>query len=314
MGKLAFLFPGQGSQAVGMGKALVEQSAAARAVFDEADDALSEPLSRLIFEGPEDELRRTANTQPAILTTSIAALRALFERGGPTPDFVAGHSLGEYSALVATGALSFGDAVRAVRERGRLMQEAVPEGEGAMAAIMLMEADEIRRIVDQVSDPEGRAYVAVANYNGPSQTVIAGHKAGVAKACAALKEAGAKKVVELPVSAPFHCALMAPVQAKLREVLADVSVQAPAVPVVSNVEATPNRDAARVKELLVQQVTAPVRFTEIAQLLVESGVDRFVEIGPGKALSGMVKRMAKGASLLNVEDEASLAATLQNLG
>lgn len=313
MGKLAFLFPGQGSQAVGMGKSLLESSPAARATFDEADDALGEKLSRVIFEGPDEELRRTANTQPAILTVSVAAYRALEEKGAPTPDFVAGHSLGEYSALVAAGALSFQDAVRAVRERGRFMQEAVPEGEGAMAAVMLMEAAEIRRVVDEVSDPGAKAYVAVANFNGPSQTVIAGHKAGVDKACAALKEAGAKKIVELPVSAPFHCALMEPVKAKLAAVLDGVDIRAPRFPVVSNVEATPNTDAARVKELLVEQVVAPVRFTEIAALLTGEGVDRFVEIGPGKALTGMVKRMAKGATLLNVEDQASLDQTLPAL-
>lgn len=313
MGKLAYLFPGQGSQTVGMGKSLLAESAAARAVFEEADDALSEKLSQVILEGPEEELRRTANTQPAILTVSVAAFRALEERGAPLPDFVAGHSLGEYSALVAAGALSFADAVRAVRERGRFMQAAVPEGEGAMAAVMLMEADDIRRVVDEVSNPAEKAYVAVANYNGPSQTVIAGHKAGVEKACAALKEAGAKKIVELPVSAPFHCALMEPVKAQLAGVLETIALHPLRFPVVSNVEAQPNSDASRVKGLLVEQVVAPVRFTEIAQLLVDSGVDRFVEVGPGKALSGMVKRMAKGATLLNVEDKESLDATLAAL-
>jgi [acyl-carrier-protein] S-malonyltransferase len=311
LSKLAYLFPGQGSQAVGMGKALLQESPAARAVFEEADEALGEKLSRVILEGPEEELRRTANGQPAILTVSIAALRALEERTHGKPDFVAGHSLGEFSALVAAGAFSFADAVRVVRERGRFMQEAVPEGQGAMAAVMLMDAAEIHRIVEDVA--AAGVYVAVANFNGPGQTVIAGHKAGVDRAIEALKAAGAKKVVPLAVSAPFHCALMSPVQPLLAEVLSRVEVKAPAVPVVSNVEALPNTDAGRVKGLLVEQVVAPVRFTEMAELLVAEGVDRFVELGAGKTLTGLMKRLAKGATFLNVEDPESLGATLKAL-
>lgn len=313
MSQLAFLFPGQGAQAVGMGKALIEAFPVARRVFEEADEALSDKLSKVILEGPDDELKRTANTQPAILTMSVACLRVLEEAGVRAPDFVAGHSLGEYSALVAAGCLEFQDAVRAVRARGTFMQEAVPVGEGAMAAVMGLDAERIREVVDGVSDPGAKTYVAVANYNGPAQTVIAGHKAGVDKAGAALKEAGAKRVLPLPVSAPFHCALMEPVKARLDAVLADVTCHELKVPVVTNVEAKPNRDAARTRGLLVDQVVAPVRFTEIAQLLLDEGVTTFVEVGPGKTLVNIVKRMDGGGAFLNVEDPASLEATLQHL-
>lgn len=310
----ALLFPGQGSQTVGMGKALVESSAAARAVFAEADAALAgeggPKLSQLILEGPVEELKRTKNTQPAILTMSIAALRALEEKLGAPPSvaFVAGHSLGEYSALVAAGALPFADAVRAVRARGGFMQDAVPEGEGAMAAVLGLDADSITRVVDESA--RAGAYVAVANYNGPEQTVIAGTVAGVAAATVALKAAGARRVMALPVSAPFHCALMGPVTASLQAVLAGVSVGALRMPVVSNVDAAPNSDAGRVRGLLVEQVTAPVRFTEMLQRMMKDGVDTFVEVGPGKVLSSVVKRMNKEAKLANVEDPASLDAAL----
>lgn len=308
---LALLFPGQGSQAVGMGKALLETSEAARRAFAEADEALHEKLSQVILEGPADELKRTKNTQPAILTMSIACQRALEERGAfgtVTPAFVAGHSLGEYSALVAAGAMPFADAVRAVRARGTFMQEAVPEGQGAMAAVLGMEADAIRAVVDQASTPD--AYVACANFNGPEQTVIAGSAKGVEQATAALKAAGAKRVMPLPVSAPFHCALMEPVKARLDEVLGRITFAAPRMPVVTNVEATPNSDGARVRALLVAQVTAPVRFTEIARHMLGAGVTTFVEVGPGKALIGMVKRMSKDVKLCNVEDPASLDAAV----
>lgn len=304
---LALLYPGQGSQAVGMGKALLEVSAAARQVFAEADQALGDKLSQIILEGPADELKRTRNTQPAILTMSVACHRALEERGAfekQQPAFVAGHSLGEYSALVAAGAMSFADAVRAVRARGTFMQQAVPEGKGAMAAVLGMEADAIRAVVEQACAAE--PYVACANFNGPEQTVIAGSARGVEHATAALKAAGAKRVMPLPVSAPFHCALMEPVKGRLDEVLAQVTFTAPRVPVVTNVEAAPNQDAARVRELLVAQVSAPVRFTEIVQCMLGAGVTTFVEVGPGKALIGMVKRMSKDVKLCNVEDPKSL--------
>lgn len=308
---LALLFPGQGSQAVGMGKALLEVSEAARRVFAEADEALQEKLSQIILEGPADELKRTKNTQPAILTMSVAALRALEERGAfakVTPAFVAGHSLGEYSALVAAGAMPFADAVRAVRARGIFMQQAVPEGKGAMAAVLGMEADAIRAVVEQACASE--PYVACANFNGPEQTVIAGSARGVENAAAALKAAGAKRVMPLPVSAPFHCALMEPVKARLDEVLGKIAFAAPRMPVITNVEAAPNQDPTRVRALLVAQVTEPVRFTEIAQHMLGAGISTFVEVGPGKALIGMVKRMSKDVKLCNVEDPASLDAAL----
>lgn len=316
--KVAFLFPGQGAQAVGMGKTLLERSAAARQTYAEADDALGFALSNVILEGPADELKRTATTQPAIVTTSIAAWRALEEAGAfasLTPSFAAGHSLGEYAALVAAGSLSFADAVRAVRARGTFMQEAVPEGVGAMAAVLGLDADSIRAVVAEVSTPE--AYVACANFNGPEQTVIAGTVAGVDAAAAALKAKGAKRVMPLPVSAPFHCALMKPVQPRLDDVLGGLSISAPRFPIVTNVEAAPNSDGGRVRALLVEQVTAPVRFTEITTTLFAQGVTTFVEVGPGKALIGMVKRTpgfdAATMKLLNVEDAASLDATVAAL-
>ncbi len=307
---IAFLFPGQGSQNVGMGKALCDASAGARAVFAAADDALSEALSRTIFEGPADELKRTKNTQPAILVTSIACLHALNERGVAAPSFVAGHSLGEYTALVASGAMPLVDAVRAVRARGTFMQQAVGEGTGAMAAVLGLDADTITRVVRGICTAD--SYVDVANYNGPDQTVIAGNVKGIDAATVALKAAGAKRVMPLPVSAPFHCALMDAVKPQLREVLARTAFAAPAMPVVTNVEAQANTDPTRTLDLLVQQVTSPVRFTETVTWLLAHGATTFVEIGPGKVLLGVVKRMVKDrpeVRLFNVEDPASLDAT-----
>jgi [acyl-carrier-protein] S-malonyltransferase len=312
MGKIAYVFPGQGSQSVGMGKALSDAYPEAKSAFDEADAALGEKLSALCFEGPEDALKLTRNTQPTILATSIAAYRVLMARAG-RPDLVAGHSLGEYSALVAAEALSVGDAVKAVRARGTFMQEAVPEGVGAMAAILGLEPDKVRAACEQAAKESGLV-ASPANYNSPEQTVIAGNAAAIERAMALCKEAGAKRALPLPVSAPFHCALMAPVQPRLREVLAKIEWKAPVRPVVANVDATPNTDAGRTLDLLITQVVAPVRWIECVQAMVNLGVTRIVEVGPGKVLSGLVKRIDKTVEILNVEDVASFEKTIAVLG
>ncbi len=307
MGKVAFIFPGQGSQAVGMGKALYDGFPEAKAVFDAADDALHEKLSTLCFEGPDEALKLTANTQPAILTVSVAAHAVFAKRSGVVPAFVAGHSLGEYSALVAAGALSLGDAVKSVRARGTFMQEAVPQGVGAMSAVLGLAPEKVAGICAQAAQGE---VVAPANFNEPSQTVIAGHAGAVARAGELLKAAGAKRVLPLPVSAPFHCALMQPVVPRLQAVLEGVHFSAPACPVITNVEAAPNSDASRIAPLLLSQVTGSVRWIECVQALEKNGVTRVVELGPGKVLSGLVKRIAKGIECLNVEDPASLEKAL----
>lgn len=308
--KVAFLFPGQGSQAVGMGKALADASPQARAIFERADEALGEGLSTLCFEGPDEALRLTANTQPAILVTSVAAHAAFTHAFGAAPAFVAGHSLGEWSALVAAGAISLEDAVRSVRLRGQFMQEAVPEGQGAMAAILGLDADAVRAACVEAAQGE---VVSPANFNSPEQTVIAGAAAAVERASERCKALGAKRAVPLPVSAPFHCALMGPVQGRLGEVLAGIGVQAPAVPVVTNVEARPNEDPAKIRDLLVEQVVAPVRWVESVQAMAAAGVTHMVELGPGKVLSGLVRRIAKDVVVLNVEDPSSLDKTLDAL-
>jgi [acyl-carrier-protein] S-malonyltransferase len=308
MGKLAFIFPGQGSQKAGMGKELAGAFPEARAVFEQVDAALGERLSTLCFEGPDDQLKLTANTQPSILTVSSAAA-AILAKAGVVPDFVAGHSLGEYSALVAAGALGAADAAKAVRARGTFMQEAVPPGQGAMSAVLGLAPAKVKEICEAVAAETG-GVVAPANYNDPAQTVIAGAAAAVEAAAVRLKAAGAKRVLPLPVSAPFHCALMAPVKARLEPVLRAVSWRAPAMPVVTNVEAKPNGDVARVVPLLVEQVTAPVRWIECVEELARQGVTRVVEVGPGKVLSGLVKRIAPDVEAFNVEDRASLERTL----
>jgi len=312
MGKLAFLFPGQGSQAAGMGKALAAAFPAARAVFDAVDSALGEKLSTLCFEGPDEALKLTANTQPSILTVSAAAAAVLAERG-VQPDLVAGHSLGEYSALVCAGALSAADAARSVRARGTFMQEAVPAGQGAMSAVLGLEAARVKALCEETAAATG-GVVSPANYNEPGQTVIAGDAAAVEAAGARLKEAGARRVLPLPVSAPFHCALMLPVRPRLEAVLRKVAWRAPRFPVVTNVEARPNADPQRVVPLLVEQVTAPVRWVECVEELVRQGVTRMVEVGPGRVLSGLVKRIDKSVEVWNVEDPDSLEKTLAGLG
>ncbi len=311
MAKLAFIFPGQGSQAAGMGRDLAEAFPEARAVFDSVDAALGEKLSRLCFEGPDEALKLTANTQPAILAVSAAAA-AVLEARGVRPDLVAGHSLGEYSALVSVGAASAADGARAVRARGTFMQEAVPPGRGAMAAVLGLEPGRVRAICEAVEAATGQV-CSPANYNEPAQTVIAGDAAAVERAGTELKAAGAKRVLPLAVSAPFHCALLAPVRARLEPVLRGVDWKTPRVPVVTNVEAKANRQVERIVPLLLDQVTAPVRWIECVEELVRLGVGRLVEVGPGKVLSGLAKRIDRSVEVFNVEDRASLERTLAAL-
>jgi [acyl-carrier-protein] S-malonyltransferase len=301
----AFIFPGQGSQYRGMGKELAENFKIAGETFAEADDTLGFRISRLCFEGPEEELKLTANTQPAILTVSIAALRVVRTETPLTAAYLAGHSLGEYSALVAAGSLGFADALRTVRARGSYMQEAVPPGVGAMAAILGVEPDILAGICLEAAQGE---VVSPANFNSPGQIVIAGHAGAVARVIEIAKNRGYRKAMLLPVSAPFHCSLMAPAGERLAETLAVVSTAQPEIPVVTNVEARPNKNEKRVRELLIRQVCAPVLWEASVQFMVELGVGRFIEIGPGKVLSGLVKRIAKGVDVSNLEDVATLKA------
>jgi [acyl-carrier-protein] S-malonyltransferase len=302
---MAFVFPGQGSQKAGMGRALAEAFAESRSAFEEADAALGFPLAQLCFEGPDESLALTENTQPAILTTSIAAFRALASRG-LKPSFVAGHSLGEYSALVAAGSLTLAEAVQIVRRRGRYMQEAVPVGVGAMAAILMLDLSAIEKACAEAAQGE---IVAPANMNSPGQVVIAGHVGAVNRAMELCKAAGAKRAVLLPVSAPFHCALMKPAQDRLEPELKAAAFQAPAVPLVNNVDAAlvTTDDAGR--DGLVRQVSSPVRWQESIERLSAQGVATFVEVGPGEVLSGLIKKIVKGAQILNVQDPASLEKT-----
>ena len=301
---IAYLFPGQGSQHAGMGKELADNFVAARRVFEEANDALGFDLTSLCYNGPEEELKLTANTQPAILATSVAALKVLEAESGLVPSFTAGHSLGEYSALVCAGGLAFADAVRVVRQRGTFMQEAVPVGTGSMAAILGLGLDDLDVVC---ADAAQGQVVSPANYNSDSQVVIAGHTEAVNRAIDLAKGKGAKRALLLPVSAPFHCSLMLPAGDRLASVLAEVEVGEMSLPVVSNVEAVPNQDSARVCELLVKQVSAPVRWQETIASMVELGVDRYIEIGPGKVLSGLVKRMAKGSTVQNVQNVTDIS-------
>lgn len=302
-GKVAFIFPGQGSQYLGMGKALHAQFAIARQVFAEADEALGFSLSQLCFAGPEASLKRTENTQPAILTVSIAALRVLESETSLRPDFVAGHSLGEYSALVCVRALNFYDAVKIVRARGKLMQQAVPAGEGSMAVILGLEMDAVRSLCEEVSNGE---VVAPANYNGGGQIVIAGAKGAVIRAASIAKERGAKRVLDLPVSAPFHCQLMRPAAEGLRRVLDPIVIQPFSIGVVTNVEAEVNLDSGRVKPLLVDQAVQPVRWEESVRTLARLGCLRLWEIGPGKVLKGLNSRISPDLTTENFENPQDL--------
>lgn len=301
----AFVFPGQGSQFAGMGREIAEASAAARKVYDSVDEVLGFSLSKLCFEGPEEELKLTENTQPAILTTSIAMLEALRERGGPEPDIVAGHSLGEYSAIVCAGGLPVTGAASIVRSRGRFMQEAVPVGAGAMAAILGPSLEEIQDICDGAAEGE---IVSPANVNAPGQIVIAGTKAAVDRAIALAKERGVRRALPLPVSAPFHCALMKPAEERLAPVLEKTSFHPLYVPLVTNVDASPVGTETAVRNALIRQVVSPVRWVESVQKMVSMGVRRFVEIGPGNVLSGLIKRIDSSVEIVTVNDLASLDA------
>jgi [acyl-carrier-protein] S-malonyltransferase len=310
----AFVFPGQGSQAVGMGKALADAFPQARAVFDEVDAALSQKLSGLMFEGSADALTLTANAQPALMAVSLAAIRVLEAEAGldlaRDAAFVAGHSLGEYSALAAAGTFSIADAARLLRVRGDAMQNATPVGVGAMAALLGLDAEAAAEVAREAAQGE---VCDVANDNGGAQVVVSGHKAAVERAVALAPAKGAKRAVMLTVSAPFHCALMAPAAAAMRDALATVAMRAPAVPVVANVEAAPLTDPARIRDALVRQVTATVRWRECVAAMAGQGVDRFYEIGAGKVLTGLVRRIAPGATGAAIgtpEDVAAFKAAL----
>jgi [acyl-carrier-protein] S-malonyltransferase len=309
--KIALVFPGQASQAVGMGKDLAERFPEALRVFEEADGVLGEDFRRLLWEGPAESLNLTANTQPAVLAVSTAAFRVLSAaRPDLAPAFLAGHSLGEYSAHVAAGTLDFADALRTVRQRGLFMQEAVPVGEGAMAALMGMEAPEVEQVCREAS-PEGE--VVPANDNAPGQVVIAGKAAAVGRAVEVAKSRGCRKAVLLPVSAPFHSPLMAPARVRLEPVLRGLSFRDPRWPVVANVDARPVFTAEEARERLVRQVDSPVRWRETLEFLRAEGVDTVVEVGPGTVLSGLSKRVSREWTLLNVEDGPSLERTLAAL-
>lgn len=310
MSKTAYIFPGQGSQAVGMGKDLFDNFAAAREVFEAADDALGFSLSEMCFSGDEADLQLTANTQPAILTASIAAYTAARAEGLPEPDMVAGHSLGEYSALVAAGVLDFADAVQTVRKRGTYMQEAVPVGVGAMAAILGLDVPTVEAGCAEAAQGQ---VCSPANINSPSQIVIAGNSDAVDRACEILKEKGAKRAIRLNVSAPFHCALMMPAQERLASDLATLNYGEFIFPVVHNVDATANTDAVAVCDKLTEQVSSPVRWLQTIENMSATGVANFIEIGPGKVLTGLVRQINKEVVYANIENSESLRNTIETL-
>ncbi len=307
MAKIAYIFPGQGSQAVGMGKDLFDNFTAAREVFEQADDALGFSLSEMCFAGDEVDLQLTANTQPAILTTSVAVYRAMLAEGFAQPDLVAGHSLGEYSALVAAGVIDFSDAVRTVRNRGTYMQEAVPVGVGAMAAILGLDVAAIEKGCTEAADGQ---VCSPANINSPSQVVIAGTTEAVDRACEILKTKGAKRAIKLNVSAPFHCALMMPAQERLARDLQVLNYGGFAFPILHNVDAAANNDANAVAGKLTDQVSSPVRWLQTIEEMAGAGVEKFIEVGPGKVLTGLVRQIKKDAVYANVENTDSLRTTL----
>lgn len=309
MNTLAFLFPGQNSQYAGMGRDLAEKFPVARRTFEEADDALGFSLSKLCFEGPEDHLKLTEFQQPAICTVSVAAFRVLAEKG-ITPHWVAGHSLGEYAANVAAASLNFADAVRTVRSRGRFMQEAVPAGRGAMAAVLGLSAEETARAcVDAAA--ETNQVVSAANFNSPEQTVISGESPAVERAADLAKERGAKRVVMLQVSAPFHCALMQPAQDRLAELLRNVNFSEASLPVAVNIDSVLVTDPEQLRDALIRQVTGAVRWVDSVRLLIGQRPSFFVEVGPGKVLSGLIRQIDRSQTCVNIEDEASLERVMQ---
>jgi [acyl-carrier-protein] S-malonyltransferase len=309
MGKIAFVFPGQGAQAVGMGKDAHDASPAARAMFERADEALGFALSRIIFEGPEDELRLTVNTQPALLAVSAALLELIRDR--VKPDYVAGHSLGEYSALVAAGVLAFEDAVRAVRKRGEFMEEAVPAGRGAMAAVLGADREALAKLCEEIS--AGTGLVVLANVNCPGQIVVSGTAEGVRAVAERGKEAGAKRVIPLEVSGPFHSPLMEPAAERLGEVLDGLAMRDAEVPVIANVTAEPVTSAGEIRGLLKRQVVAPVLWEDTVKRLISLGVDTFVELGPGSVLTGLIRKTAGSVTVHTVNSMAALDAALAAL-
>lgn len=310
MGKIAFVFPGQGSQTVGMGHQLAEQYPEVMDYFKKADETLSAELSKLIFEGPQEELTKTVNTQPALLTTSMAILER-FQKSGTTPDYVAGHSLGEYTALVAAGALSFEDGVFAVRKRGEFMEGAVPNGEGSMAAILGLDREPLAKVTAEVSN--SGFPVSLANLNCPGQIVISGSRKGVELAGGKAKEAGAKRAIPLEVSGPFHSSLMKPAAAQLREVLDGLDMKEARIPVIANVSANSMTTAIEIKENLIEQLYSPVLWEDSVVKMIDLGVDTFIEIGPGKVLSGLIKKINRSVKTYSISDEESCQSVIEAL-